>query len=180
MTTKALPCPTLLRQLLRYEPETGKLFWKKRPRWMFTSNRGFSVWNARYSNGEAFTASTTGGYKVGAVNYTLMKAHRVIWAICNGAWPEGVIDHINGNTSDNRLENIRDVTQSENMKNIKTLVTNTSGFRGVCWQAASGKWMAYIDAGKRYHIGLFAEKAHAIDARNRAEAHHGFHENHGR
>lgn len=179
MAQKALPCPTLLRQLLRYDPDTGNLFWKPRPAWMFKTSRAFKTWNARYANQQAFTALSK-GYYVGAVNYIMMKAHRVAWALHYGAWPNEFVDHINGNPSDNRIKNLRDVRQLENMRNMKTHETNASGHRGVIWHRKAQKWMAYIDAEKRYHLGLFEEKSEAIGARLDAEALHSFHENHGR
>lgn len=179
MADKVLPSPEVLRQLLRYDPDTGKLFWRERPLGAFVSLRGFKTWNARYAGKEAFTACDGYGYLCGAVNYIVIKAHRVIWAMQMGEWPNHV-DHINGIRSDNRFSNLRSVTRQENQRNHKRHKTNSSGHMGVCWHQKAGKWCAYIDAGKRLHLGLFDDLAEAIAERKAAEIRHGFHANHGR
>ena len=88
------PSPDLLRELLRYEPDTGKLFWRERPIEMFTADRHMNAWNARYKNHEAFTADDGKGYRQGKIFNKATKAHRVIWTIHYGAWPDDQIDHI--------------------------------------------------------------------------------------
>ncbi len=179
MASKELPAPNVLRQLLRYEPETGKLFWKPRSRDHFKTNRSHATWNARYAGAEAFTAFDGHGYRTGAVNYRQLKAHQVIWAMEKGEWPS-FIDHINGKRADNRIGNLRDVSRADNQRNHKMHVTNSSGQMGVCWHERAGKWCAYIDNGRRFHLGLFEALEDAIAARRKAEKDIGFHENHGK
>src|SRR5690606_15220653 len=72
------------------------------------------------------------GYALVWVNGRLLLAHRIIYAIVHGKTPEGEIDHINRNRIDNRIENLRDVSHSDNMHNYPMPETNTSGFVGVC------------------------------------------------
>lgn len=186
MASKALPCPTLLRQLLRYEPDTGRLFWKKRPVWMFSDGHRDAAgncnnWNARYSEKPAFTAKMKNGYRIGAVGDRSLLAHRVIWAIVNGEWPEDQVDHINGDRQDNRLKNLRSVCRAENNKNSKRPCTNTSGVVGVGWRPRQNKWLAQIKTGgKAHYLGCFDDKQDAIRARKDAERKYGFHKNHGR
>ena len=57
------------------------------------------------------------GYLMLSFEGQLLQAHRVAWALSRSIWPDGVIDHINHDRGDNRLSNLRDVPQSENMKN---------------------------------------------------------------
>jgi len=49
--------------------------------------------------------------------YYNINVHRFVWVLCNGSWPQLTIDHINGNRHDNRIENLREVTPSENTLN---------------------------------------------------------------
>lgn len=174
MSKKILPTPEELRQLLRYEPETGKLYWKERPASMFkTSDRrgpewAANMWNARYAGKEAFTARETQGYLCGGINRKVYKAHRVAWAIHHGSWPSEFIDHINMLRDDNRLENLREATRSENSMNRGRQVNSTSGHKGVYWHKTSKKWMARARLhGKSYYLGFFDEKQDAIDAYRR-------------
>ena len=167
MSKRSLPPPELLLQLLRYEPETGKLFWRARPREMFDNDRLMKRWNTRYANKEAFTCILN-GYYVGAVLAIPCKAHRVIWAMETGVWPENDIDHINRNRSDNRFSNLRSATRSENSKNVCSLPGSTSAYIGVSWHRASKRWIAQVSVnGKSVHLGCFnceIEAAKAYDA----------------
>jgi hypothetical protein len=82
--------------------------------------------------------------------------------------PEGLyVDHINGDPLDNRKENLRLVTHSQNMFNVKNYVTNKSGYRGVSWHALRNKWRARLNyKGTGIHIGLFDSKEEAALAYN--------------
>jgi hypothetical protein len=184
MANKPLPCPTLLRQLLRYEPETGKLFWKERPVWMFkdggkTALHQMNAWNSRHATKEAFTASSTLRYRHGTIFDAKAYAHRVIWKLSYGTDPVEV-DHIDGDRSNNKLSNLRNVSKADNAKNKRPSSRNTSGSNGVCWSKACGKWKAEIQcSGVRKHLGVYANKSDAIFARKSAEILLGFHKNHG-
>ena len=179
--TKELPSPELLRKLLRYEPETGKLFWRIRTEEIAPARQSVKTWNSLYANREAFTAVDAYGYKVGNLLKTQYKAHRVVFAICNLRWPISEIDHINGNRSDNRIENLREVTRQQNQRNVRLKSTNTTGNCGVGWNKRLEKWTAQIGHGKTFrHLGSFATKADAIAARKQAEIEMGYHPNHGR
>lgn len=147
--------PEMLRAVLRYKPETGRLFF-------------------RDSGACALDGLTRSGYRVGTVLGKQLLAHRVIWAIVHGAWPEQ-IDHINGVSDDNRLVNLRDVSAAENLRNKGRYKRNTSGVSGVMRIKAG--WGARIG---RQWLGSFPDKDAAIAARRAAEARMGYHENHGR
>ncbi|WP_296223087.1 HNH endonuclease signature motif containing protein [uncultured Sphingomonas sp.] len=181
MAKRQLPSPEVLRQLLRYEPETGKLFWKERPESMFLTRHSHKSWNTRHAGTEAFTTTGTSGYKEGRIFYALVRAHRVIYAMHNGAWPDHEVDHINGVRTDNRLENLRHASRKENGRNQKRPHDNLSGVIGVGFYKRDGTWQARISTGGRnIHLGYFTSKEDAIRARKSAEQYLGFHENHGR
>jgi len=118
--------PERLRQLLDYDPETGKLTWKARDSSQFTRSYGLcgprhqaAVWSAKNAGREAFTYTNEHGYRKGKVDRQVYAAHRVAWAIYYGEWPKQIIDHINGEKSDNRITNLRDVSNSVNMRNTR-------------------------------------------------------------
>lgn len=174
--------PTLLRRLLRYEHETGRLFWRARPVSMFEGNeRCCRSWNSRYAGKEAFTAISSGRYRHGTVAGRTLKAHRVAWAIHHGKHALYEIDHINGDGLDNSIANLRDVTPGENTRNKRRYKNNASGRIGVSRYSRSGKWMAYIRRdNKQVHLGYFDCLEDATAARSGAERTLGFHSNHGR
>lgn len=165
MSKKSSGCsdlsPELLRDLLRYEPLTGKLYWKERPRELFIDgsedvDATFKSWNKRWAGKEAFTSDDGVGYRQGRIFGKSYRAHRVAWAIYHGAWPADEIDHINGCRMDNRLENLREATREENGRNAGAKITNTSGFKGVSWKKDIGKWRARIlVSGVEHSLGVF-------------------------
>lgn len=164
-----------LRKLLRYEPETGKLFWLPRPADMFASVRDANAWNARFAGSEAFISTDKDGYRRGAIFCRRHFAHRIIWLFVYGEWPVEQIDHINGDTSDNRLENLREATRSENSMNQRRPSNNTSGFKGVYWHKKRHEWRAAIQVyGVKKHLGVFNSAEDAYDAYvSAAKVHHG-------
>ena len=157
MAAKALPPPKALRQLLRYEPDTGKLFWLPRD--------DDQRWTTQHAGKEAFTSTGTTGYKRSTVLGRVYTAHRVAWAIKTGEWPTREVDHVNGQRDDNRWANLRSATKSQNMHNSRRRTNNTSGAKGVSWDKEVGKWMAYITVQrKRYNLGRFKNIADAAEA----------------
>ncbi len=175
MANKALPSPEVLRQLLRYEPDTGKLFWRRRPCEMFASSRDCSLWNARYADREAFTSVSVFGYLRGSIFNQSLFAHRVIWAMQTGAWPCADIDHINRDRACNMWANLRSATRSENHRSRLSRLGSTSRFLGVSWAADRKKWVARISERDGYrHLGGFDDEAEAARAYDRAaKEHHG-------
>lgn len=169
MATKPLPSPEVLRQLLRYEPETGKLFWRERGVEWFVDKPGRSrqhsctLWNNRYAGSEAKSDNGKGYLRIGLMGGRY-KVHRVVWAMTYGEWPKDEIDHINGIKTDNRISNIRHSDRSGNVRNVGLRSDNTSGYKGVCWCKASQKWRVTIQSGRnREYAGDFdtPEAAHA-------------------
>lgn len=177
----------LLRQLLRYEPETGKLFWLPRDVSLFSDDASKKAvtrqrwWNGLYANKEVRAFKKADGHFHMSIFGIRIYAHRVCWALHHGKWPVGVVDHINGNASDNKITNLRDVSPSDNMRNKPLLVTNYSGCHGVSWYKPLSKWVAHIKVGgKRKHLGYFTRIEDAISVRKVAERKAGYHPNHGR
>lgn len=179
MATKPLPSPETLRQLFLYEPETGTLFWRPRPRDMFPNQRAHASWNARFAGKRALTSKTQDGYWCGCIWRTAVLAHRVVWALHHGEWPIDVIDHINRDPSDNRICNLRLTDQSGNCKNRGKDARNTSGVTGVSFFKRKGTWRAYIHINRRrVHLGWHRTFEEAVAARRAAEQAHGYLGNH--
>lgn len=187
MKTKALPDQAMLRALLRYDPDTGRLFWRPRHAEMFNAgNRGreanAQAWNARYAEKEAFACEAPIGSR-GYVQANLLGEkylkHRIIWKMVTGEEPPEV-DHENGIRSDNRWANLKASDRVSNGKNQAIRVTNRSGATGVFWSTVFHRWQANIfTGGKRIHLGLFSDKDEAIMARKAAERRYGFAPRHG-
>jgi len=168
MAKKSLPSPEYLRKRLRYDPETGALFWR-------ASDDMPKEWNTRRAGREAFTTTMKNGYKMGRVLGVGLTAHRVIMAMVNDEWPPVDVDHINRDRADNRLSNLRLASRQENLRN--TSAATSSGVTGVTWSKRYRKWVAQIgvDYGNVY-LGRFESKDDAIAARRAAEVAHGFHQ----
>lgn len=173
-------------KLLKYEPETGKLFWLPRPAEMFSEDTAFcggaeakaKTWNLRYAGKEAFNVRHPNGYKCGAVLGHGYLTHRIIET---GEWPVDQLDHINGNRTDNRMKNLREVSNAENAKNMSVSVRNKSGVVGIFWSARLQKWVACIgENGRTKHLGCFDDLDLAVAARETAKAERGFHPGHGK
>lgn len=103
------------------------------------------------------------GYRQIKLDNRTYKAHRLAWLYVYGAWPNGQIDHINGDKLDNSLANLREVTHAENQQNSVVAQKNSSsGLRGISWDARVQKWKARITAnGKLYFLGYFNSPSEA-------------------
>ena len=169
-----------LNAALMYDPLTGKLRWKPRPKEQFATESAWAMWHKRFFEREALMTKNN-GYLVGRVGGATMKAHRVAWALYHGAWPTQHIDHINGDRADNRIKNLRLASPKENGRNQKRHKTNTSNHTGVVWSVRQRRWCARIVVdGARRHLGTFVALEDAVRARQAAERLYGFHENHGK
>ena len=170
----------VLRELIDYDPETGKMFWRRRDHKWFNDKQEFRRWNTRYAGKECFNYANA-GYMRSKIFRKDYAAHRVAWAIHHGAWPAGMIDHIDGDRQNNRASNLRVVSPLENSRNIGLSQKNKSGYHGVALNPRTRKWIARIcDSGRQIHLGSFDGKAAAVAARKAAERDLGYHPNHGR
>lgn len=150
------------RSLLRYEPETGLLFWRR-----------MNPATAR-NGGRAGTDNGLGRICL-TINGVSYQAHRVIWLIVHGEWPRHVIDHINGIPSDNRLHNLRDVPQSVNLQNVRRKrVDSLNSYAGIYRKGK--KFGAHIYLNRvRINLGLFLTEvdAYAAYLKAKRELHEG-------
>lgn len=139
-----------LREVVQYNPDTG--FFK----------RLISRSNRIAPGGLTGVATAENGYASINIDGTVYKAQRLVWLYVYGEFPDGIVDHINGIPSDNRLVNLRVATKSENLCNRPRPKNNTSGLKGICRE--NKKWKAQIvKNGVHYYIGIFdtKEEAHA-------------------
>lgn len=180
-----LPDQALLLKLLRYEPDTGKLFWRERtpemmpPHKRFTPESSAKNWNSRFAHKEALAYIADTGYKCGVIFGVSYLAHRVIWKMQTGEDPIEV-DHDDGNRANNRFNNLKSLTHQQNALNKQRNITNTSGRVGVR-RVRSGKWLASIKLnGKMIYLGKHETFDQASSARELAEVKYGFNRNHGR
>ena len=120
----------------------------------------------RLSTGKPVIGLDAYGYIQLGYKKRMYKAHRIIWAIVYGVFPDGHVDHINGNRADNRLNNLRTATHQQNVHNrCKPAKTNQSGYLGVCWNKRASKWQAGIHVnGKSVYIGIFNTPQEAHEA----------------
>lgn len=168
----------LLADLFVYGSEDGILRWKERPLKWCQNFGTWKWWNGRFANRLAGSLRKD-GYIAVLIFQHPMKAHRIAFAMGNGAWPCAQIDHANHIRNDNRFANLTDVSQAENARNHSMKSTNKTGVNGVCWDAESGKWLATIRDKALIKLGRFANFDDAVAARRMAEIRVGYHENHG-
>lgn len=160
--------PERIRELLDYEPDSGNLVWKE-------TRRGIR-------GGRIAGFKRHDGYISVRIDSSKYYAHRLVWIHVTGTMPAGEIDHIDCNPSDNRIENLRLATPSQNQANHMLSSRNTSGIKGVTWDASNSKWKAQIGwKRKNIYLGLFESKDEAAAAvsKKRSEL-HGQYANHGK
>lgn len=133
-----------------YDPVEGTFYWSDHPDNKFPGRQ----------------TGTVGphGYRVISYRGTQLRCSRIAFACITGEWPEFDIDHKNRDTIDDRWENLREATESQNLANAKLRETNTSGAKGVSWFARDGKWHVRVGT---THIGYFDDFDEAVIARDR-------------
>jgi HNH endonuclease/AP2 domain len=140
----------LLKELFDYDAETGNLIWRV--------NRN----NHKALAGDVAGTVKADGYRKIRINGRRPYAHRIVWLWHHGSLPDGDIDHIDNNPLNNRIENLREATNTQNQANKSRQSNNTSGYPGVVFHKATGKWNAKINVdGRRIHLGLWDNKKQA-------------------
>jgi hypothetical protein len=135
-----------LRQLLSYSPESGLIVWRRR------SNN--SQFNSHFAGKIAGTKQSAGYIQIG-IDGKKYLAHRLVFLYIRGSFPRGNVDHVNHIPSDNRFENLRSGSQSQNRANSRQPCTNTSGKKGVYYRRDYGNWFAQIHKdGKTIYLGI--------------------------
>jgi hypothetical protein len=148
-------------QALDFNHETGEFTWRARS----GDTEAIRSWNAR--NACRFGKKVTGlrhGYVRINFGRRYVLAHRLVWWLIHRQFPP-VIDHIDGNRSNNRPGNLRVATTQLNAANRGKPNTNTSGLKGVYWSRALCKWRASIKVNSRQtHLGYYHSKEEAAIA----------------
>lgn len=146
-----------LMSFLFYDPFIGSFVWRVAP-----SNRAKIGGRAGHINGQ--------GYREIELRGRVYQSHRVAWLFVNGRWPHNEIDHVNGDRLDNRIDNLREATKSQNQHNRRRWTKPTSSrFKGVSFHKPTGKWCAHIQYNNaRKHLGLFDTEELAAAARRDA------------
>ena len=156
---------THLLDAVEYRAEDGALVWRERPVDHFSSEKVCRIWNSRSAGKPAFSTKASSGYLRGRFEWVEILAHRVVWLIHYGRWPADQVDDINGIKTDNRIENLREATRSENLRNTSAYSNNTSGYKGVSFHKSNGKWRAIITLnGKRHQSKGFDKPEDAYAA----------------
>lgn len=157
----------MIEEALSYDKNTGVLTWKTRPLHHFKSSKSQKTWNTRFAGKEA-SCKDRNGYIQLAINGKMHLGHRVAWKLHTGKWPENPIDHRNGNRSDNKIQNLRTATPSQQNQNRAPQKKNKSGVPGVWF--SKNRWEAHIGLNReRIYIGRFRTLEEAIEARKREE-----------
>lgn len=131
-----------------------------RSRYKVCQHTGMILWNS----GDVACIKMKSGYRRLSCFGKRFAAHRVAWLLHYGHWPEHEIDHINGDKSDNRIDNLRDVPHQLNVQNLRASTSSSStGILGV--GPKNGKWRARIlKQGKTHYLGTFDTKEEAQNA----------------
>lgn len=151
-----------LRELLDYNPDTGVFRWR--------NPRGKAV------NKPSAGSSDSSGYtKIGIAGRDY-RAHRLVWLYVHGVWPDGQVDHMDGNPGNNAIGNLRDVPQTVNQHNQRTAHTNNGhGFMGASRNGKKWKARILVDGVRRY-LGVFdtPEAAHTAYLSAKRDQHSGY------
>jgi len=149
-----------IRNILNYDPNTGIFTWNKK---------------THHSNDvDDVVGTNLLGYLTVKLKNKNRYLHRLAFLYIDGCIPKE-IDHLNGNRSDNRFNNLAPTSRQDNMKNKKRYKTNKSGCTGVQYNKKNYRWVARIRVDKKeIHLGSFVSYSDAVDARKNAEVLYGF------
>ncbi|WYV65192.1 HNH endonuclease [Salmonella enterica subsp. enterica serovar Infantis] len=137
-------------ELLSFDKSTGVFRWKVPTQGRIALN---SVAGTFDSN----------GYSMIMIDGRRYKTHVLVFYITHNRWPAGQIDHVNGISTDNRPENLRECLPIENSRNIRIRKNSKSGCRGVTWHKRQKKWNVRLGFhGKSKHFGCFDDLELAV------------------
>lgn len=158
MKMLSLPSNEVLDDLLNYDHETGFFTWKK-----FRGNTA--------KTGSPAGNLSASGYIGLCINGKQYLAHRIAYKMIYKCDPEGILDHIDGDMTNNRIVNLRVASSKQNQGNSKIPRHNTSGLKGVTWNKKSSKWTAQINkGGNKIWLGVYDDKHDAHQAYMKAAA----------
>lgn len=173
----------MINEIILLDHETGNLTWKWRQPdcWANKNQHSVNIFNAQQAGRDALRYKCHKGYLYGRVLKKRLYSHRVVYLLSNGAWPAGVVDHLNGKKNDNRMANLVDTSTEANNRN-RPRQCNQSVYPGV--RQVGKRWRATIGShsgrdGKK-HLGYFPTAQEAISSKKMAEEALGYNTNHGR
>jgi HNH endonuclease len=140
-----------LREMLHYDPDTGVWTWLAAP----NHNTRLNGTRAGHLRGD--------GYRQIRIDGRLYYSGRLAWFYMTGQFPREEIDHVNRDPSDDRWNNLREATSSDNKANQCLSSNNTSGYKGVSWNYIVGKWYVHVNG---LYLGCFDNLEEAIEARD--------------
>jgi len=155
-----------IRERIEYDPETGIFRW-------ISPLKSMARWRGRIAG-----CLNSHGYIQIMVFGEVYQAANLAWLYMTGESPD-LLDHINGNRSDNRFSNLREVTASGNARNMRVR-PNKEGHTGISWDKPYSRYKVRISAGgRRIFVGHSKELSEAIELRKAAERRYGYTERHG-
>lgn len=176
--------PEIVRELLHYDPETGIFTWRERGEHWFSTKGAHTAWNSRRAGVRAGSvwSDPRQGYQCRQIKILkkLCKEHRLAWLYMAGDPIPDQLDHRDRDGTNNRWDNLRPATPTENSRNRSRRVTSASGVTGVSWRKEAGKWRArcMLDGVYR-HLGSFTDINEAAAVVQAFRAKHGFDPAHG-
>lgn len=161
-----MPIPTpdiqTIRESLKYNRDDGTLTWRNRPRRHFKDKTAWIRFNKLFA-GKAAGCFQNEGYLQVQINGKKLLAHRVVWAMVKGRWPDKVMDHIDGNGLNNRISNLREADLSQNCMNAKRRADAKNVAKGVQRIAKTGNLVVSVGCrGRTVYGGTFSNKRDAI------------------
>ena len=148
-----------LKEVFDYIVDTGEL------RWRVSRDSGFRKGAIKAGTLSGCVCKST-GYLIIDYNKRKYKAHRLVWIYVNGVIPDGLlIDHVDGDKTNNRVSNLRLCTPQDNVRNTGIRKDNTSGYKGVSWSVQKQRWVAQTSVnGKKQHLGYYLTEEKAVSA----------------
>ena len=148
-----------IRENLRYDPETGELWWTKLAEVKYNKRRMDKPVGSNVGKGylEVRIPLPSGSRNI--------LSHRICWFLYCGSWPEGLLDHINGIKDDNKIENLRKATQNQNEMNKKKRADCSSKYKGVSWNKRNQQWRARV---RKNELGSYTSEEEAARAYDKA------------
>lgn len=164
---KPTPDAEYLRECFGYDPDTGVLTWRERPLSHFPTDAFCDAFNRRWAGR---SAGAVARQKYGSVrvlvkvNCASFQCARLVWTLQTGKTVFGVIDHIDGDATNNRWANLREVTTTQNGQNRTHKSKSEGGFVGVNLCRRTGKWRAGVTLNKKFvWLGHYEKHSDAVD-----------------